>query len=331
VSAILFTSFVNYVIDRVILHEKSFELSRLVDGSISYMNAHLLEDEVIAASFVLIDAHHMKVEYAAFGMPAILLMDDNAKVHSLPSNNPPISQYSSKGTCSLFLLNGMRKMLILSDGIHENSIKGSNETYAEYIEEDFCASMTRQDLYTRMMDKIETQEDDMTFILLHQINLNRQNAKVSIPAKYEEVKGLNEWYEEQVAELCDNISTQTRASLSFTELLMNAYEHGCLNVSSELKHKLMDEDKYFDYLKTEEAKLSKKIEVSIYTVDNFSGESYLLTKIEDNGMGFDTHIFSEIFGFHKSFNGRGVFIAKKSSLGIYYNYNGNAVYFLNKI
>jgi light-regulated signal transduction histidine kinase (bacteriophytochrome) len=93
----------------------------------------------------------------------------------------------------------------------------------------------------------------------------------------------------------------------------------------------MNEDNYFEYLNKLESNINKKINISLYTLQNYNLETYLVTKVEDQGEGFDTRIFSNIFGVHKSFNGRGVFIAKKSTLGIYYSNKGNIVYFFIKL
>lgn len=59
--------------------------------------------------------------------------------------------------------------------------------------------------------------------------------------------------------------------------------------------------------------------------------TYVITKIIDEGDGFDTNILSEIFRNKALFNGRGVFVSRRSSLGIYYNQKGNEVLFLHKI
>jgi len=331
VSAILCTSFVNYIIDRVLSHQKEFNLSRLVNSVVLYMNKHLLEDEVLAASFVLIDAQHMKVEYAAFGMPAILLMDTKFEIHHLTSNNPPLSQYTKRAQTSDLTLEGMIKMLISSDGIHENNIKGKQETYAEYIEEDFIASMTSQDFIHRVESRIDIQEDDMTYIFLHKLQLSESFKTHTISAKLESVEELNYWYEEQISTLTEDMITITKATLAFHELLMNAYEHGALGLSTKEKSREIENDTYLTYLKEKEIQVEQSISTTMYHLKNPSGESYLITKVEDNGEGFDTTLFSKIFGFHKKFNGRGVYMAKRSSLGIYYSYKGNTVFYLTKL
>jgi len=331
VSAILFTSHVNYIIDEVLKQGGTCNFENLIYRAIEYMRGHLLEDEALAVTLVCIDTQKKTIKHASFGMPALLLMDKNNEVHSISSNNPPLSQYTQKGNVSELCLSEVVKILIASDGIPENSVKGTEQTYAEFIEEDFKASITREDFRKRLEEKIEVQEDDMTFILLNIIPFSDELVQISIPAKLHNVEETGSWYEGEVNKLTQNTSAIIKASLCFTELMMNAYEHGSLGINNEQKHQLMQEDTYFNFLNDLEEKEDKKITVSINPLTNALGESYIITKIEDEGEGFDTKIFSRIFGIHKSFNGRGSFIAKQSSLGIYYNNKGNTVYFINKL
>ena len=62
-------------------------------------------------------------------------------------------------------------------------------------------------------------------------------------------------------------------------------------------------------------------------------DSYIYdsTQITDEGDGFDTQILSTIFRNSQTFNGRGVFVSRQSSLGIFYNNKGNSVLYLHKI
>jgi hypothetical protein len=111
---------------------------------------------------------------------------------------------------------------------------------------------------------------------------------------------------------------------------MNAYEHGSLGVSSYEKHKLLENDSYFETLQELQKGCDKKIEVKVYEI-NAATSQYVVTQIADEGKGFDTQILSEIFRNSQKFNGRGVFVSRSNSMGIYYNAKGNSVLFLNKI
>jgi CheY-like chemotaxis protein len=331
VSAVLFTSHVNYIIDEILKRDDDYDFEHLVNLATEYMRTRLLEEEVLAVTLVCIDTKEKTLKYASFGMPAILCLDQDNELLSLSSNNPPLSQYTYRSNVNELCLNNVVKILITSDGIPENSVKDTDKTYAEFIKEDFKASMTRDDFKERLESKIAVQEDDMTFILLHKISKKESLVKTTIPAQLQHVEELGSWYEGEVHKLSEDVGAIIKASLCFTELIMNAYEHGSLGIDNQQKHQLMQDDAYFDFLNTRELEERKHITVTLRSVTNTLGELYLITEIQDEGEGFDTKIFSRIFGIHKNFNGRGAFIAKQSSLGIYYNNKGNGVYFINKL
>jgi hypothetical protein len=111
---------------------------------------------------------------------------------------------------------------------------------------------------------------------------------------------------------------------------MNAHEHGNLGINSKTKHFLINQDTYFDTLLEKESTCTKKITVKISKIKHRSAH-YIITQITDEGEGFDTQILSEIFRNSATFNGRGVFISRKNSLGIYYNNKGTSVLYLNKV
>jgi hypothetical protein len=92
----------------------------------------------------------------------------------------------------------------------------------------------------------------------------------------------------------------------------------------------MEEDNYFEKLKELQEGNDKKIEVSVYKITE-PYSTYVVTKICDEGDGFDTQILAHIFRNSKKFNGRGVFVSRKNSMGIYYNTKGNCVLFLTKL
>jgi nitrogen fixation/metabolism regulation signal transduction histidine kinase len=111
---------------------------------------------------------------------------------------------------------------------------------------------------------------------------------------------------------------------------MNAYEHGNLGLDSYTKHKLIEQDTYLNTLQKQQETCNKQIHVTINKIA-YKSSNYIITQISDEGKGFDTQILSKIFRNAKAFNGRGVFVSRSSSLGIYYNDKGNSVLFLHKI
>ena len=152
----------------------------------------------------------------------------------------------------------------------------------------------------------------------------------SFTTSLSEVENASEWYNGVIHEIVDGSQIANATDLVFTELFMNAYEHGNLEIDSREKHRLIEKDIYYETLQEKEKSCSKQIDVKVSTIC-FESSCYVVTQITDNGKGFDTQILSEIFRNSRTFNGRGVFISRKNSLGIYYNSSGNSVLYLNKI
>ena len=103
-----------------------------------------------------------------------------------------------------------------------------------------------------------------------------------------------------------------------------------MGIDSETKHKLINDDVYFETLKDKEKGCDKKIEVKVSKL-KYNSSSYVITQITDEGKGFDTQILSKIFRNAKNFNGRGVFVSRSNSLGIYYNTKGTSVLYIHEI
>jgi len=322
-SAMLVTTFINHIIDKMIEHE-SFSFDVLIKESMDFIKPILLDEEALSIDYIVFNSYFLQLEYAKFSMPPFLLEDNNRKIIKLKSNNPPMSKWSENYKIDTYSVKNVHKFLFYSDGIVENSTKFNDAPYSEYIENDFLNAFTREEMKENVFGKISKQEDDLTFIFINRLALNEETLshEKTFASKLEILDEANEWYEN----VCDNKSS----SLAFNELMMNAYEHGNLGIDTQTKHKLLENDTYFDTLLASEKQCNKKIIVKIYTITNLSS-SYVVTQITDEGKGFDTSLLSKIFRNSKKFNGRGVFVSRKNSMGIYYNSIGNSVLFLNKI
>jgi hypothetical protein len=329
-TAMNMTSFINHLIDKM-LESDNFSFELLVKESMSYIQPILLDEEAIAIDYIFIDAKRETLFYSKFGMPAALLQNRENQIVKLKSNNPPMSKWQREYKISEESIKDIDKFLFYSDGIVENRLKNSEELYAEYIHEDFLASFTREEFKELFLSKIDEAEDDITLIFINRLPLElAKSHSREFQTTLEDVDNALEWYNEALSKVVDSPHFLNEADLVFAELYMNAYEHGNLNLSSYEKHKLIENDEYFEALEEKERACSKKIHVKVSSL-RYKKFSYVITQIEDEGNGFDTQLLSTIFRNRKAFNGRGVFVSRKNSLGIYYNTKGNSVLYLNKI
>ncbi|MDD3854848.1 response regulator [Sulfurimonas sp.] len=328
-SSMLMTAYINHMVDKMHAH---FDIKDLIDLSLEYMKPILLDDEALSIDFIIINYKSVKMEYAKFAMPPSLLQSIDNTITKIKSNNPPLSKYTTTFTISNIDISKIIKFLFYSDGVVENSVRYDNKLYMDFIEEDFSSSFTKDEFREKLLWKIDDQEDDMTFIFINQLTINSRisHIKELFPSTLEALEEANDWYSNIWSTFTSNYKLSYNAGVVFTELFMNAYEHGNLGLDSETKHKLLSEDSYFTTLEEKQKDCKKKITVSIDTITHNSSK-YITTTIKDEGEGFDTLILSKIFRDKKNFNGRGVYVSRQSSLGIYYNSTGNTVLFLHKL
>ena len=329
-SSMLMTSFINHIID-MMLKTSRFDLYELIDAALEYIKPILLDEEAVSADFITIDIRDHKMEYAKFAMPPVLLQTLDGKIIHLKSNDQPISKYINEFNISSYDTSNIAKFLFYSDGAIENTTIHEEKLYAEFIEEDFLDSYTKDDMKEKLLKTLTTQEDDITFIFLNKINLKNSLIQNKVfESSLDTLDIANDWYSDIWNELSDDFKLVYNASIVFTELFMNAFEHGSLGISSNEKQMLLSDDIYFETLENKQKNCNKKITVNIHKVV-YRSNTYIFTLISDEGSGFDTNILSKIFRNTEGFNGRGVYVSRKSSEGIYYNDIGNTVMFLHKI
>ena len=328
-TAMIMTSFINHLIDKMKMYD-SFSLDILIQESMEYMRPILLEEESVAIDYILMDSAYSTMEYAKFAMPVMLLQNENNEIIRIKSNNPPLSKYVTDYKISTYKTNGISKFLFYSDGVVENTVD-EDKTYADFIEDDFLSSYTREDLKNKLFQRIETQEDDITLIFINILDLKNTLIETkSFNTSLHDVDIASEWYSNLLEHVTTDVKSAYNAGLVFTELYMNAYEHGNLGITAFEKNSLLENDIYFDTLLEKEKDCTKKITVQLNKV-KYGADTYIITQISDEGEGFDTQLLSQIFRNSRTFNGRGVFVSRKNSWGIYYNQRGNSVLYLNKV
>ena len=330
-TAVIMTTFINHLLDKMIEFE-SFSLDVLIQESMDYIQPILLEEEVLAIDYICFDSYFKELEYAKFAMPPFLLQDKDNTIIKIKSNNTPLSKWQNSYKIDKYPVENIKKYLFYSDGIVENSTKEEGLTYAAFIEKDFQNSFSREEFKEKFLARIDIQEDDLSLIFISTLDLTHNTLIESkeFDTKLSAVDEANHWYEALWKNLQTDESISAKAELVFTELFMNAYEHGNLGLDSFQKHRYLEEDIYFEMLEKLDAQNNKKIDVSVFKLQEANNE-YIVTRISDEGEGFDTQTLSEIFRNSVKFNGRGVFVSRKNSMGIYYNTEGNCVLFLHKV
>ncbi|MCD4667632.1 MAG: fused response regulator/phosphatase [Sulfurimonas sp.] len=329
-TAMLITSFTNYIVD-IMISTDNYDLAVIINETMKYIQPVLLEEEALAIDYIEINNKDNMIYYAKFAMPVLLMENKNKELVRLKSNNPPLCKWRDTFNIDKYDISEIAKFLIYTDGIVENETIFDNQPYSDFIEKDFLNSFTREDLKNSFFEKITYQEDDITLIYINRLNFfSSELATKTFASTLDAVDSANEWYEGIWKDITNEVKLSYQAGVVFTELFMNAYEHGNLGINSEKKHLLLDNDNYFETLLEVQKNCTKEITVSVNKIEHQNAD-YIITQITDEGEGFDTQILSEIFRNAATFNGRGVFVSRKNSLGIYYNDKGTSVLYLNKV
>ncbi len=328
-TAMIMTSFVNHIIDKMLALD-SFDLSVLIHETMEYIKPILLDEEALALDYILVDNQENMLYYAKFAMPALLMENKNKELIRLKSNNSPLSKWQDTFNIGSYDISEIIKFLMYTDGIVENETIYEKKPYSEYIEEDFLKAFTKEDFKNSFFEKMADQEDDFTVIYIHNLHsLSIKIASQTFESSLDDVENATQWYTNEWSKIVNNQEYSYKAELVFNELFMNAYEHGSLGIGAVEKNALLSDDAYFETLEAKEKLCTKKIKVSIDKIQHDS-MYYVMTQIEDEGEGFDTQILSEIFRNSEIFNGRGVYVSRQNSAGIYYNSKGTKVLYLNK-
>ncbi len=113
--------------------------------------------------------------------------------------------------------------------------------------------------------------------------------------------------------------------LAFSELLLNALEHGSFSVNKERKNYLIEHNLFDqEMMSLESLHRDKTITIRYGVVSNQHQKMFEAT-IQDLGKGFDTKILKNIVVNAQNFNGRGFIIIKKLLDHFYFNEKGNAI------
>lgn len=329
-SSMMFTSFVNHIID---VSDK-FDFNDTIKQAISYIQTILLEEEILSVDFLLLDCKSKELNFSKFAMPVSLIQTETNEILKIKSNNPPLSKFTKEFKIDKLSIENSIKFLFYSDGLTENSIYNDDGTYADFLENDFLNSFTKDELRDKFLAKIAKQEDDVTFIFINKLpsKETQHTMSKSFNSTMHSADIASVWYDDIWNNFTDNKNEHNKASIVFTEFFMNALEHGNLGINKADKHRLLQEGTYYDLIDDIEKTCNKKINVTVNKIKH-ANSFYIITNITDTGEGFDTNelrgSFTKISKL--KFNGRGIYMAREYSLGIYFNQKGNSVIFIHKV
>lgn len=329
VTTMLSVAFINHACDMA-LNNDDFNFFDLVDKYIKYIQKVLLDDEMVSAAFFKVDLENLDLKYSCFGMPAMLVHNDQGDIDKIKSNNPPISKYTKEFELDNIHMTGFEKILIYSDGLIESETN-EGQMYFDKIEEDFRDSSFSRVFIKKVKESIKDFDDDVTIIGIKKIKYKPDlEFSFEIDTRRDIVEQNIENFSNELKSKISDEHIVARASTVYHEMLMNAYEHGNLNLSYESKNILIEMDEYDNHLIEAEKNCTKKIKIN-YGLYTQSGAKFLAVKVEDEGTGFNMNITDRALSNLSYYNGRGILMSKTFADEMYYNENGNIVTFFMQV
>lgn len=317
------TRFLNYFFDEL-EEENKFSLKAWIKKFIKFTKTNLMDDELLSISFLELDFKNALVRYALCGMPSLLASSQAGELIVIKSNNPPLMNFTDTVHIDTLASMSLSKLLCYSDGLSESFTK-DERPYASQMRKDFMISASVEDFHTKVYQAIGKGDDDLTYVYVQKLNFHDEFETLQVQSGYEAIENALHVIASYLKPYEMSSKCSSEIMLTFSELLLNALEHGSFGVNREKKnylieHNLFDEE----MIKLESQNKHKIIEVNYGVIQNGERKMFEAT-IADSGKGFDTKMLKNIVINAHNFNGRGFIIIKKLLDHFYFNEKGNAI------
>lgn len=288
------------------------------------MRRRLLEDEVLPMTLAWLPTGSATLYTAGFGMPPILV-SAGGKVRRLRCENPPLSQYDDSFRTTIHELGGARSILFYTDGVNE-AVSGDGSLYRDRLDRDFLASAGLGQLAGAFRAAVGTPGDDATLLLLSRVDgIPLWHETLVVESRLDAVEQACQTLEHRLEGLATlGSGPRSEFAMALREAVLNAYEHGSLEISAARKHDLLEEGIYYQHLLELEPSVTRRIQIDL-SVQAVAGQRLLKVVIADEGPGF--HPPGYLFQGTDSMllSGRGLQMVRKYSDASYLNEKGNAI------
>lgn len=308
ITSLVSVSLINYIIKQQDQRKHlsgEDEIRLIVEHCVSFMRENLVEDEVLCAIFAYFDFNENKLRYASFSMPRLLYQTTEGTIEKLTSNNLPIMPYAVDIFIDSVDLSNIAKVALFTDGIVESETR-DGVLYSAYLNEDFLCSPFLKPFLNNFYKHLDAFSDDTTVFYIRRPFANIIKEKVfQFPTKYDRLDEASEKIRQEMLECGIDADAHDSFFTAFSESIMNAYEHGNLAITFDIKHELIKNGSYEEELLKKEKDCDKIITVRFVYCDDIESK-YIIVGIRDEGAGYPITVFKNAIGDTTKFNGRGV-------------------------
>lgn len=329
VTSVISTSLVNHLVNEA-TEGTTFDFREFIVAYSKSIRKELVEEEIFCVTFLFLDLVNETMEAVLCAMPPVLCHAADDNIMRIESNNPPFTLYPGEISICQYDLKDTHKILAYTSGLNKSFVN-KDTIYTEYLENDFRHAEFKKDLLAKFNNAVKNPDDDVTFIFVRKMHRKPKWTRVlTIGSRMDEVTAVALEVEGLLEALDASAEFKVLFINGFSEIIMNAYEHGSLNIDSELKGRLVQDDTYNDYLMKTERDITKTITI-VLALQELNGNDYLMLTVTDQGNGFDTSILRALECDYLNLNGRGIQMTTSFTDELFYNTICNEVTLLKKI
>jgi len=322
-SGMAITRFLNYFFDDF-EEEGTFNFERWIAKMVRFLQRNLHDEEIMCIMLIEFDIKHALIHYASCGMPSFLIHTQDDTILSIKSNNPPLGNYTDTVDIKSMVSSQMKKMLCYTDGLSE-SFTQENVPYGFRLSDDFINAISATDFRHKVKQILGKGDDDLTYVYIEKVPKNRAFKMLFIPSTYEAVDEALASLAQYLKENRVGTKCSSELILTFSELLLNALEHGSFGVDKSRKNYLIENDLFDEEMVRLEALHQDKMIRIEYGILKNADTPLFEAVICDEGEGFDTQVLKNLVINPQSVNGRGFVIIKKLLDHFYFNEKGNSI------
>ena len=320
------TACLNFLFD-LYEHEQRYDFGRLVKLFLSFSHTVLLKNEVLSCGFLNFHSDTSQVDAALFALPPLLVRHTDGRVTKIRGLNPPISLFLNEYESQQLDLAGIDSLLLCTDGLTDAETT-DGRPYRINLPDDFSATYFGWELEQLFDGRVLGRNDDTTFI-----RINRIDAGSSYSEFFSVTEGINAanraltWIESRCHTLNGELSETclTEIITAATEIVMNAYEHGCLGLDTADKVQLMNDGGYEAFLAAAVSDDSSGFTVDISSKTVSADRTLLVLTVTDSGKGFNFLEYVLTSTSNSSPCGRGMRLIRKYADAMFYNQRGNSL------
>ncbi|MDY0301079.1 MAG: fused response regulator/phosphatase [Trichlorobacter sp.] len=266
VTSMLVTAYFNHAVDHCPL---SGDFAAMAHNLTCFITENILDDEVFSCTLLEIDPEHNQMQIAACGMPPLYQMR-NSLVEQLVGDNPPLTAFSGAVKISKISLGGISDILLTTDGLPDAQIAKEDSSYFHRLSDDLAVSGTANELFDQFRSSCPPRDDDddITLIYLQRSSFDNpeKTVRFSCSGTLSDVAALQGRIMQHLEANGATGSRLESFDLAIGEALMNALEHGCLQMGAN-KRQLLLSGEYDDMIMSATAKDGEKITVSVGLAD----------------------------------------------------------------